>query len=196
MIADSIIVTLDTYDNQIYAIGKGPTVMTVAAPSTAITLGQSLLLTGTIMDVSPGTQSDNLKLTFPKGVPAVADESMNEWMLHVYKQFEIPNGVEIKGVSIDLWAVDPNGNDFHIGETVSDTQGNFAIEFTPEIPGVFDVYAFFLGSESYYGDLANTGVLVKEAAPGAVSYELYILGLGIAILIVAIVACLLLLRKK
>ncbi|MCL1966227.1 MAG: PQQ-binding-like beta-propeller repeat protein, partial [Candidatus Bathyarchaeota archaeon] len=194
IIGDSIIATIDSYDSQIYAIGKGPTSITVSTPNTAVTVGKPILITGTIMDISPGTQSDRLQLRFPRGVPAMADEDMSEWMLYVYKNFDLAKNVN--GVSIDLWAFDPNGNEIPIGETVSDAQGNFAIQFTPEIEGQYDIFAFFYGSKAYYGDYTNTGLLATEAPDGIVSYELYIIGMGIAIIITVIIACLLILRKK
>jgi outer membrane protein assembly factor BamB len=197
IIGDSIIATLDTYDLQIYAIGKGPTAITVSTPNTAISLGKSLLITGTIMDISPGTQNDKLQFRFPRGVPAMADECMSDWMLHVYKDFEITTDMDLQGVPIELYALDPNGNDIPIGVTVSDAQGNFVIKYTPEVPGQYDIYAFFYGSKAYYGDYTNTGLLVIDDAPDKpLPYELYIICMGIAIIITVIIACLVILKKN
>ena len=196
IIGDSIIVTLDTYDSQIYAIGKGPTAITASAPSTAITLGQTILISGTIMDISPGTQADDLKFRFPRGVPAMSDDDMSEWMLHVYKHFDLTT--HVNGVTIDVWAIDPNGNDYYVGETVSDAQGNFVIQFTPEIPGQFDIFTFFYGSKAYYGDYTNTPLLVVEAEPAAnnnmLTYGLY--AIGIIAIVVVLLFGLLIIRKK
>ena len=40
-----------------------------------------------------------------------------------------------KGVEVTLSAIDPNGNLVPIGTTTSDMNGNYAISFTPEVPG-------------------------------------------------------------
>jgi outer membrane protein assembly factor BamB len=87
IIGDSIIATMDTYDQRIYAIGKGPSATAVAAPGVSVTAGDSLVITGMVTDVSPGTADYALRARFPNGVAAVSDESMSEWMLYVYKQF-------------------------------------------------------------------------------------------------------------
>ena len=85
---------MDTYDQRVYAIGKGPSTMTVTAPDTAAALDTSVIIRGTVMDNSPGTQSDDMKLRFPKGVPAISDASMSDWMLYVYKQFAQPTNCD------------------------------------------------------------------------------------------------------
>jgi outer membrane protein assembly factor BamB len=153
IIGDSIIATMDTYDQQIYAIGKGPSAITVSAPDNGVIVNTPVMIKGTIMDVSPGTQSDKLQTRFPNGVPAVSDESMSEWMLHVYKQFEQPK--DTIGVQISIEAIDPNGNYVILGTTVSDANGRFAFEFKPETEGQYTIYAIFDGSKSYYGTSAQ-----------------------------------------
>ncbi|MCL1970167.1 MAG: PQQ-binding-like beta-propeller repeat protein, partial [Candidatus Bathyarchaeota archaeon] len=147
LIGDSIIATMDLYDQQICAIGKGPSSMTLTAPDVAVAANAPVLIRGTIMDVSPGTESDAVKLRFPKGVPAVSDACMSEWMLYVYKQFSEPHAV---GVPVRIDAIDPNGNYVTLGETVSDANGRFSFSFTPDKEGQYDIYAFFDGSNSYY----------------------------------------------
>ncbi|MBN2257590.1 MAG: PQQ-like beta-propeller repeat protein, partial [Anaerolineaceae bacterium] len=104
IIGDSIIALMDTYDQQVYAVGKGPSALTAQAPMSGVTVGSSVQITGTIMDVSPGTNDASLTTRFPNGVPAIADEDMSAWMLHVYKQFEEPM---VNGVEVILCAVDP-----------------------------------------------------------------------------------------
>ena len=59
IIGDSIIATMDTYDQRVYAIGKGPSATTVTAPDTTQPLGTPILIQGTVMDVSPGTEDAN-----------------------------------------------------------------------------------------------------------------------------------------
>ncbi|MCS7227045.1 MAG: PQQ-like beta-propeller repeat protein, partial [Gloeomargarita sp. SKYB31] len=103
VIGDSIIVSMDTYDQRIYAIGKGPTHVTVSAPDVGVPVGSTVVIRGTVMDVSPGTRDIALQLRFPNGVPAVADECMGDWMLYVYKQF--PRPANVKGVWVKLDAI-------------------------------------------------------------------------------------------
>ena len=91
VMGDSIIAGFDTYDLQIYAMGKGASKITVTAPTWRFSLNNSVMITGKVTDTSPGTATHALKLRFPNGVPAVSDESQSQWMLYVYKQFEHAN---------------------------------------------------------------------------------------------------------
>jgi hypothetical protein len=194
LIGDSIIVAQNTYNQLIYAIGKGPSSMTVTAPDVAVVANKPILIRGTIMDVSPGTQSTELQLRFPKGVPAVSDADMSEWMLYVYDQFPQPAA---SGVEISIDAIDPNGNYVTLGKTVSDANGRFSFSFTPDKDGQYNIYAFFSGSDSYYPTDAQTELLVLPNAEKADSpYALYAFIVGIAIIIAVVVIGLLILRKK
>jgi hypothetical protein len=195
IIGDSIIATMDTYDQQIYAIGKGPSAITVSAPDVGIAVNTPVMIKGTIMDVSPGTQSDKLQLRFPNGVPAVSEASMNDWILYVYKQFSQP--MDTVGVPISIDAIDPNGNYVHLGDTVSDASGRFAFEFKPETEGQYTIYAVFEGSASYYSSTAqNEMTVMANAANNTPRYELYIIAMGIAVIITVILIGLLILKKK
>ncbi|WNZ28636.1 MAG: PQQ-binding-like beta-propeller repeat protein [Candidatus Bathyarchaeota archaeon] len=161
IIGDSIIVGMDTYDQQIYAIGKGPSALTAQAPSSGVTVGSSAQITGTIMDVSPGTQDISLTTRFPNGVPAISDEDMSAWMLHVYKQFAMPEDIE--GVEVILFAIDPSGHYMDISRTISDAYGNWALAFKPEMEGTYQIYATFQGSGAYYGSTTTTYLTVDPA---------------------------------
>jgi outer membrane protein assembly factor BamB len=206
MIADSIIGLMDTYDQRVYAIGKGPSQTTVDAPATGITLGNSLVIRGMITDVSPGTETYALGARFPNGVPAVSDESMSAWMKYVYMQFERPS--DTKGVPIALSVLDANGNYREIGNTTSDADGFFTFSWQPDIPGQYTVYASFTGSESYWPSHATSSFVVDypatTPAPSAISlqttYDAYfvpaIVGLFASIVIVAVVLALLVLKKR
>ena len=63
-IADGYATFFNGYDMQIYTIGRGPSATTVQAPQTAITAGNNVVIQGTVMDTSAGTQQTNRKLTF------------------------------------------------------------------------------------------------------------------------------------
>ena len=112
------------YDLKMYAIGKGKSATTVSAPLTAITEGQSIMITGTITDKSPG-QLDT---------PCVSTDSMGDWMGYLHMQKPIP--ANVTGVEVSLDATDPNGNSIHIGTVTSDgISGMFKKMWTPQIPG-------------------------------------------------------------
>jgi hypothetical protein len=204
---DSILATQDTYDQRIYAIGKGPSALTVQAPMTSATAGSSVIISGTVMDVSPGTEDITLRTRFPHGVPAVSDASMSEWMLYVYKQYERPTNAT--GVEVTIDAVDPNGNFINLGTATSDSSGNFGFEWqTPNIPGRYTIIATFIGSEAYYPSFSETYAIVGDApaptaepetAPPSVA-DMYFLpavaGIIIAIVVGFAMLALLLVRKQ
>jgi len=165
IIGDSIIATIDSYDNRIYAIGKGPSQTTVVIENDVTTQGNSVMIKGKVTDVSPGTEDIKLKLRFPNGVPAVSDESMSDWMLYVYKQFEAP--ADVKGVEVFILVEDPNG-DYYSATVTADNTGAFSHMWAPAIVGEYKVTAVFEGSNSYYTSFATTafGVDAAKAAPG------------------------------
>jgi outer membrane protein assembly factor BamB len=166
IIGDSIIATYNSYDQQIYAIGKGPSQITATIANDVISLGSSALITGTVMDVSPGTEHTDIALRFPNGVPAVADESMSEWMLYVHMQFEHPE--DATGVTVKLEAIDPNCNYQYLGTTTSDASGFYSFDFVPEIEGKYTIIATFEGTGGYYGSYKETA-LVVDPAPSVAS---------------------------
>jgi hypothetical protein len=205
IIGESTILTQDTYDQQMYAIAKGPSAMTVTAPDKAVPFGSTAIIRGTVTDVSPGTNSPRIQLRFPHGVPAVADESMSDWMCYVYKQFARPaNAV---GVSVTVAVLDPQGTFKEIGKTTSDATGFFSFKFVPEVAGIYTVYAKFEGSNSYYGSSAESALFVEEApiatpAPSPTPVpmsEAYfvpaITGMIVGFVVVGVLLALLLLRK-
>jgi outer membrane protein assembly factor BamB len=206
IIGDSIIATMDSYDQRVYGIGKGASATTVQAPMTAITAGDSAVIQGTVTDVSPGTKETALTIRFPNGVPAVSDASMSDWMLYVYKQFPRPSNAT--GVEVTLDAVDPNGNFVHLGTATSDASGLYSFDWqTPDVPGKYTIIATFAGSGAYYGSYAETAAVVTEApaatpaptpSPASMS-EMYFLpsvaGIIVAIAVAAI-AILLVLKKR
>ena len=206
MIADSIIALQDTYDQRVYAIGKGPSTMTVTAPDAGIAFGTSVMIKGTITDASPGSLSDDLTPRFPNGVPAVSDDSMSDWMKYVYMQF--PRPTEATGLEITINVLDSNGNFREIGKTTSDANGFYSFMWTPDIPGKYTVYACFAGSKSYYSSQAETAFGVDPAPPPADSgtdvtnpvvlppFELYIAGATAAIIIAVAVVGFVLYRKR
>jgi hypothetical protein len=199
MIGDSIIVTPDVYDQQIYAVGKGPSEMTVSVSNPITTAGSTIMISGTVMDVSPGTEQDNLRLRFPNGVPAVGDKSQSEWMLYLYKQFEAP--MSVTGIEITAYAWDVERNEkIDIGTVESDSRGTYSIKWTPDREGDYEIWTYFEGTAAFFGDDAKTTIAVLDAPlpPPEVEtppYEWYIIGGVIAIIAVLIVGILMILRK-
>jgi hypothetical protein len=159
--ADGELIYWNNYDGQIYALGKGPTQMTVNAPDTASLLGATINIKGTITDISAGTKQKEQAARFPNGVPAVSDEAQSEWMEYVYMQKERPTNTT--GVTIALNVVDENNNSREIGTTTSN-DGFFSFDWQPDIEGQYTVYASFGGSESYWPSHALTSFTVDAAA--------------------------------
>jgi hypothetical protein len=206
VIGDSIIATMDTYDQRVYAIGKGPSATTVSASPKVSVHGSSVLIEGMVTDISPGTDNFALKKRFPNGVPAAADETMSAWMLYVYKQFARP--ANATGVEVVISVLDPNNNYYEVGRATSDASGFFKLAFTPEVPGEYVVYASFAGSGAYYGSFAESAINVEEAPAAtppptptpASAAELYFVpataGIIVAIIAVGAVLIVLMLRKR
>jgi len=206
IIGDSVIVTQDTYDQRVYAIGKGPSATTAVIQTDKIVEGETALVTGMVTDVSPGTNDIKVTMRFPNGVPAVSDGNMSDWMLYVYKQFERP--ADIIGVNVVVSVLDPNGNSYEVGTATSDASGFFSCEFVPLVSGKYTVIASFEGSAAYYGSFAESALYVEQApaataaptpTPESVA-DLYFVpavsGIIVAVIIVGALLALLLLRRR
>lgn len=193
--ADGYIVGYNAYTNQMFSIGKGLSKTTISAPQTALTLGQSVVITGTVTDQSSGT----------KDTPAISDESMSSWMDYMYDQKPIPS--DAMGVQVRLDVIDANGNYRNIGTVTSDITGAFGFNWQPDIPGLYTVIATFPGSNSYGSSFAQTYMSVVEApkatSPAAAAQsmaDIYfvpaIAGLFVLIIVIAVVVILLMLKKR
>jgi hypothetical protein len=191
--------TLGARDGYMYVFGIGKSQTTVTAPDVAVTLGNSIMIKGSVLDLSPAQP----------GTPCVSKESMDLQMEYLHVQLPI-GGIwgnrTMEGVPVSLDAVDPNGNYMHIGDVTSDGYtGAFGFTWEPETVGQYTITATFMGDESYGSSLASTYVTVSEAPPEQTTaptptismppFELYTLGSAIAI-IAAIAVAVLLLRKR
>ena len=161
-VADGVMVWLNGYDNQIYAYGKGPTDITVTAPTVGVTTATPITITGTITDISAGTKQEAQAANFPHGVPCISDDKMSSWMEYIYQQQQKP--ADATGVPISINVLDSNGNYRQIGTTTSTAGGTFGLTWTPDIPGDYTVTAVFAGSESYYGSSAEAHFYSSSAA--------------------------------
>jgi outer membrane protein assembly factor BamB len=155
IIADGYLVTLNSYDNQLYCFGKGETATTVTSTNVGVPLGSSVMITGTVTDQSPGA----------KDTPAIADEYMSDWMEYLYLQEPCP--ATFTGVEVKLETLDPNNNFYEIGTVTSDASGMFKLMWEPPVPGEYTIIATFEGSEAYFSSYAETAIGVTEApSPG------------------------------
>lgn len=205
IIGDSIMALYNSYDQRIYAVGKGPSKTTVEAPNAGIPQGSSVIICGEVIDVSAGTVSPEVAARFPNGVACVSDESMSEWMKYVHLQYPFPAGA--MGVPVTIDVIDANGNYYNIGTATTDASGFYSLAWTPDIYGKYTVIATFAGSEGYYPSYDEAAFVVDQApdatpppdpAPAPMT-DTYVLGMSGAILAVVIVIGLVLIlmnRKK
>ena len=76
-IADGYATCFNGYDDSVYSVGQGPSATTVTAPDAGLTAGHNVVIQGTVMDISAGTQQTEQKADFPNGVPVASDASMS-----------------------------------------------------------------------------------------------------------------------
>ncbi|MGD6851110.1 MAG: PQQ-binding-like beta-propeller repeat protein [Candidatus Bathyarchaeia archaeon] len=137
-------------NGEIFCFGKGQTATTVSAPDVALNFGQAMTIKGYVTDQSPGAP----------GTPAIADKDQSAWMEYLYLQKQKPTNAT--GVPVDLSVVDANGNYRNIGTTTSDADGFFSMDWIPDIPGKYTLYASFAGSEAYWSSHAVTAFTVQD----------------------------------
>jgi hypothetical protein len=204
-IADGIAVSLSQYDNEIIAIGKGPSATSVTASPKVSVFGSSVLIEGKVTDISPGTEQLVQSKRFPNGVPAIADANMDAWMEYLYMQQAFPSSAQ--GVEVVLSVLDANNNYREIGTTTSNSDGFFSFNWQPDIEGKFTVYASFDGSDSYYPSHAVAAFQVDSTpeatnaptpAPASLADQYLLPATGGIIAAIAVVgaAILLMLRRK
>ena len=134
-----------------YVFGKGKSETTVAAPDKAISLGDSLVIKGTVLNQSPASE----------GTPCVSDASMGDWMAYIHMQRPMPSNVV--GVPVILDVLDANGNYRTIATVTTDASGTFSYMWQPDIPGKYNVITRFAGTESYGSSWAQTALGVVDA---------------------------------
>ena len=201
-IADGYSVFFNSYDQQIYTVGRGPSATTVEAPKAAIELGKSLIISGTVTDVSSGTEQDEQSKRFPNGVPVASDAAMKDWMGYIYQQKPLPTNYEGVEVSIDV--IDSNNNYRTIGTATTDATGFYSLNWTPDIEGKYTVIANFKGTNGYWPSSSETAFAVDPAVkadqpeyPQPIDNTMTVVGVGVAILIaIAIVGAVLALMLK
>jgi outer membrane protein assembly factor BamB len=160
-IADGFATFFNGYDNQIYVVGRGPSELTVEAPKTGIDLGKSLIISGTVTDISSGSTQDEQAARFPHGLPVASDASMTDWMGYLYQQKPMPT--DFTGVEVTINVVDSNGNFRSIGTATTDASGMYSLHWTPDIEGKYTVIASFAGTKGYWPSYSETSFAVDPA---------------------------------
>jgi hypothetical protein len=155
------VISHSMYDGYQYVIGKGKSETTVEAPLTAVPLGTTMTITGSVLDMSPAQS----------GTPCVSKESMGTQMDYLHMQMPI-DGVwhneTITGVPVTLMAVDSDGFSYNIGTVTTDGyHGSFGMKWTPTKQDIYKIVASFAGDESYGSSEASTYVTVGPAPSAA-----------------------------
>ncbi len=206
-ISDGVMTVLNAYDNQIYAYGIGPSKTTVSAPDIGVTTATPITITGTVMDISAGSQQNAVAANFPNGLPCVSDASMSQFMEAVYMQQPMPTN--ITGVPVTLTETDINHNTYTIGTTTTNAMGVYGFNWTPPIPGNYTIVASFGGSAAYYGSSASTYIYASSPAAtpaptaspvsGLASTGSLMLGVAVIVIVIIIIGAaiiMLMLRKR
>jgi outer membrane protein assembly factor BamB len=205
-VADGYATWFNSYDDSVYSVGRGPSQLTVSAPQAGVGLGGSLVITGTVSDLSAGSTQPEQAARFPNGLPLSSDASMTNWMGYVYQQKPLPTN--FVGVEVTLDVIDSNGNYRNIGTAMTDASGVYSLQWTPDIPGMYNVIATFHGTNGYWPSYSETAFTVDPAHPTeapqptqpASAADMYfvpaVAGLFVLIIIVLILVVLLMVRKR
>jgi len=154
--SDGYVMTNSNYDGKVYALGKGPSAITVSVPQTAITANTPVLISGTAQDLSPQQP----------GTALISDATMATWMDYLNMQMPIGgiySNVTVTGVPITINAVDPTGKLVNIGTATSNIAGTYHFTWTPTTAGTWQISAVFAGSNSYGWSSAETAAVVVNA---------------------------------
>jgi len=193
-ISDGYATWFNSYDDQIYTVGRGPTQLTVSAPGSGIKLCDSVVITGRVSDISSGSKQNEQAARFPNGLPVADDQIMGEWMGYIYQQKPLPTN--FYGVPVTIDVVDANGNYRNVGTVRTDATGAYNFQWTPDIQGKYTVVATFHGSNAYWPSTSTTAFAVDaalttpapQATQGPSATDQYLLP-GIAAIIVVIIIC-------
>ena len=150
-VADGYLTAGNMYDGYMYVFGKGESATTVTAPGTHITLGETVMIRGTVTDQSPG-QPDTA---------CVSDESMPEWMEYLHMQKPFPE--HVTGVEVTIDVLDSNNNYRTIGTTISDPSGVFGLAFYLDL---FGFNRLRLGQDQLENAILESGLGLVGIQPG------------------------------
>ncbi len=202
-LADGYLAHTDEYNGYMLVFGKGKSATTIEAPLIAVQPGQSMVIKGTVLDQSPAQP----------GTPCVSKDSMTTQMEYLHMQSPIDgvgHNASVKGVTISLDALDPNGNNIHIADVTTDGySGAYGYTWKPQTIGQYTISATFKGDDSYGSSFATTfASLTEEASPTATTTTVInfeeansnitstVIAAAIAIIIAIAIVGILTLRKK
>ena len=151
--------------------GKGQSTTSVTAPNMGVTAGDSITITGTVMDMSPGDQGSITNPTQPLDsltkagtVPCVSDGSMETQMEYLYMQYPIDgtyHNVTMTGVPVKLTAIGSDGTVINLGTATTNAYyGTYGLTWTPTKADTYTITASFDGSDSYGSSSAATSISV------------------------------------
>ena len=160
-IADGYLISYNAIDNRIYCIGKGPSATEMVMSTEPVNAGETAVIQGKVTDQSPAL----------KGTPAIADVNMAEWMEYKVMQQSMPTNAI--GVPVQIIITHPNGTQEVLDYTIGDMGGSFAAGWTPPTEGIYQVTAFFGGTDSYGSSYATTHIVVDRAAESDQAYPIY-----------------------
>jgi hypothetical protein len=199
--SDGYLAAANQYDGTMYVFGAGQSSMTVAAPNVVVPKGSGVVITGTVLDQSPGQPN----------TPCVSHDSMATQMQYLHMGQPIAGiwGNEtITGVPVTLTALDSNGNVLNIGTTTTNGYyGTFGYTWAPPNEGQYTILAAFAGDDSYGSSGAATTISVGPAptvAPTATpaapqtDYMPTLTGILVAVIVaivVSVIALVVVLRK-
>ncbi len=194
-VAEGTLFATNTYDGCSYAFAKGETATTVSVQNDLVAKGETILIKGTVMDMSPAQE----------GTAAISDASMSDWMEYLHMDQPLP--MDATGVAVSVNAIDPTGAYITIGTATSNTDGEYALLFTPTLEGTYNIVAYFEGSESYYashdttylgvGPAAATGGPIEpEAEAPLISTEVAIIAAVAVVAVIGIAAYWILKKRK
>ena len=204
-IADGYATWFNSYDDSVYVVGRGPTATKVNSIGGAITQGGTVVISGTVMDISAGTKQNQQATDFPNGVPCSSDASMTNWMGYIYQQKPLPTN--FTGVDVAIIVLDSNNNYRQVGTATTDANGAFSYQWKPDITGKYTVIASFTGTNGYWPSSGEGSFAVDAAAatpaptaaPGQTTVDLYFIPAVIAIIVVIIIVgaiIMLMLRRR
>ena len=199
--ADGYSTMNDQYGGYMYVLGKSKSATTVSAPGAGVQLGQSVVVTGTVTDLSAAQP----------GAACVSEASMGAYMSYLHLQSQLQNMLHPEaptGVPVSIDAIGPRRqlcthrrhNKRH-KQCLTAQHGNQPAE------GKWIITATFAGSPSYGSSLAETAIVVDPAPATATPlptqsatvlppYDLYIIAGVIAMIIALAIATIIIIRKK
>jgi hypothetical protein len=164
-VGDGYLAASNSYDGYTYVFGKGKSETTVSAPGTEVPLGSAVMITGSVLDMSPAQP----------GTPCVSVDSMATQMEYLHMQHPI-DGIGhdevITGVEVALVAIGSDGSYEDLGTTTTDGYyGTFGFKWAPTAQVDYEIVASFEGDDSYGSSSASTFMTVGPAPAAEVTPE-------------------------